>query len=142
MATPIKKYDDDALVLDIAHGTMSQALMAEKYGLSEVMIGQIVRGERRPELQDKIESATRGLIEQSRRLGARLAGVAMGRLGVIVGADSTAPIEVQRKAAVDILKFAHGDPAKPEVNVTQTQSFPGLDDADLEAIAKRKGGPK
>ena len=137
-----KDYDDDALALDIAQGVLAYAQIADKYDLAETTVGAIARGERRPELQAKIEAASQGMIDQARRLGARLAGVAMGRLGNLAGKDSEAPKEVQRKASVDILKFTIGDPSKPEMSVTQTQTFPGLDDDDLKAIAKRKGGPK
>ena len=50
--------------------------------------------------------------------------------------------ETKRKAAVDILRFALGDPSKAEVNVTQTNALPGLGPKELEAIAKTKGGPR
>lgn len=140
------KYNDDEIAGDIARGELTQAAMAEKYGLSERFIGQLVRGERRPDLQAKIEAVVESMLDQSRRLGARLSGVAMARLGSLAAKTKEGEIpvhpEIQRKAAVDILKFAHGDPAKPEINVTQAQSLPGLTRKQLDKLAEMEGGPK
>jgi len=142
MATGKRKdYDDDELVEDIAAHTLTQADIAEKHDLSEVFIGQISRGERREDLQKRIAAVSRGLIEQAKRRGASLADKAMGVLGKL--ADSAGKDDdVRRKAAVDILKFAMGDPAKPETNITQQQGLPGLTPEDYENLAKMKGGPR
>lgn len=137
-----KGYSDPELVKDIAGGELTQAQMAEKHGLAEVTIGQIARGERRPLLQAKIRAAVQGMEERARRLGSRLAEVAMARLGALVAKDSEASDGVQHKAAVDILKFALGDPSRPEVSVTQSQQpAPGLTPAILKKIGQVQGGP-
>ena len=122
MGTPHTDYDEDGLAMDIARGSLTYEELAEKYGLSVVYVGQISRGEARPEIQKKIDAITDGMLKQAKRLGTRLAGTALGRLGVLVAHSSQAPEEVQRKAAVDILKFSMGDPSRPEVNVVQSQS--------------------
>ena len=127
MGTHHKQYDDEMLALDIAHGTMTQAQIAEKHGLAETTICAIARGERRPELQERIEAATQGMIDQARRLASRLATPALGRLASLIGDTADAPADIKRKAAVDILKYALGDPSRA-VNIN----------ANLNEI----GGPK
>ena len=130
-------YDDTELCLDIARGEMTYAEMAAKHGISEALAGAIARGEKRPALQEKIALISEGLATQARRLGRRLAIVAMGRLGSLAAKDSEAPPDVQRKAAVDILAHAIGDPGKAEVKVTQNQTVrPGL--ANLPPALKRE----
>jgi len=151
MGTPLKNYDDDELVLAIAKGDRSYSQLAEEFGLSEVHVGQIARGVRRPELQPKIKAAVQGFIDEARRLAARYAQGAVGRLGKLIATDSKACADVQRKAAVDILKFTLGDPGRPEVNVSQTanhmggQAPAGIDADDVQAFyefkAARDGGP-
>ena len=135
-------YDDDALVLDIANGSQTYAEIAAKHKLSEVFVGQIARGERRPELQAKIDQVTQGFADRARRLGKRLAQVAMARLGNLAAKDSDAPAETQRKAAGDILAHALGDPSKTDITMLQQNTTPGLSAADLELLAKSRGGPK
>ena len=135
-------YDDDALVLMIAKGDRTYAQIAEKIGLAEVTVGQIARGERRPELQPKIKAAVQGFIDEARRLTAKYARSAVARLGLIIAKESKADDDVKRKASVDLLKFSLGDPGKTEVNVNQTQTMPGLDGKDLNNLAKMKGGPE
>jgi len=143
MAGPTKQYDDDELVMDIARAELTQAEIGEKHGLAEVTISAIARGERRAELQPRIKAAVQGMIEQARRLGSRLAGAAMERLGKMVAEDSKAADGVQHKAAVDILRFALGDPSRPQVNVNQQQTAtPGLTGERLKKLAEIEGGPK
>lgn len=124
------QYDDDEIVMDIARGELTWGQIAAKHGLSEPYVGQIARGEKRPELQARIDSYVEGLANQARRLGKRLASVAMGRLGALAAKDSKAPADVQRKAAVDILNHAIGDPSKTEVNVSQQQASPFRSDEE------------
>jgi len=152
-----KDYDVDALVLALAMGEKTYAEIAAQFGLSTVYVGEISRGEKRPELQAKIEAATEGLIAEARRLGARSARPAMTRLLKLI-ADPPAPKddkppppkvepEVQRKAAVDILRFSLGDPGRTEVNMNQTQhgSPVGVAPEDVQDFYKFKadkgGGP-
>ena len=143
MGKPLAEYDDEQLVLDIACGRLTYAQIAARHGLTESMVGRIARGERRPELQAKIQAAAQGFVDVAMRLGARLATLAMGRLGKLIEKDSDAPAETQRKAAVDLLKFALGDPSRPEVTVSQSSqnNMPGLSAEELELLAGIKGGP-
>ena len=136
-------YSDNDLVILLAKGEKTYGQVAEAIGISEAMVAAISRGERRPELQEKINEACEGMLEQARRLGKRLASVAMGRLGSLVAKDSKAKSDVQRKAAVDILNHALGDPGKTEINVNQSQqNTPGMTAEDYEYLAERKKGPK
>ena len=135
-------YNDDALCEDIARGELTNAQIAAKHGLSEVMVGQVGRGERRPELQETINAIEEGMLAQARRLGSRLAGVAMGRLGQLVAQNSDAGDETKRKAAVDIIKFACGDPSAPQTNINQTQGPPGLTPEQYAIVSEMEGGPK
>ncbi|MCK4625069.1 MAG: hypothetical protein KAV00_07150 [Phycisphaerae bacterium] len=134
------EYDDEVLVMLLAKGEKTHAQIAEEVGLSAVFVGQISRGERRPELQKRIEEICEGMLDQARRLGKRLASVAMGRLGSLVAKDSEAGPDVQRKASVDILNQAIGDPSKTQINMNQ--SMPGLSLEELERVTKMKGGPE
>ena len=145
MGTQRSQYDEDVLVADLAYGEMTQKAIAEKHGLSEIFVGQLSRGERRPELQARIEAVNEGMLEQTRRLGKRLAATAMARLGSLVAASSKAPEEVQRKASMDILAHALGDPSKPDQSVNVHQSngpdLAGLTDDTKAAVLKELGGP-
>ena len=145
MGTQRAQYDEDVLVADLAYGEMTQKAIAEKHGLSEIFVGQLSRGERRPELQAKIEAMTEGMLEQTRRLGKRLAATAMARLGNLVAKDSKALDETKRKASMDILAHALGDPSKPEQNLNVNQSagpdLTGLSAETKAAVARELGGP-
>jgi len=148
MGTPEKDYDDDQLVLDIAAGRMSYAEIGQKHGLAEVTISQIARGLRRPELRPRIEAAVQGFVDEAKRVAVRHARSALGRLVKLIGQSSDAPADVQRKASVDILKFSLGDPGRPEVNVSNSNTNRGslpVADEDAQAFyefkASRHGGP-
>ena len=144
---PNAEYDDDLLVRLIAEGGHTYGQIAAAAGLSESFVGQVVRGETRADLQPKIAATIDGYREQAKALGARLAGVAMARLGTLAAADSKAAHETQRKASVDILKFAIGDPSKPETNINQSQQQSAGPDLtalspDLKAkVLGELGGP-
>lgn len=125
MGTAHNDYDEDGLAMDIAQGQLTYEELAAKYELSVVYVGQISRGEKRPEIKAKVKAIRDGMIEQAKALGARLSSVAMARLGKLVAKDSTAVDDVQRKASVDILKFSLGDPSRPEINVNQNQQNAG-----------------
>jgi len=141
-----KEYNVDELVLALAMGEKTYAQIAEQLGLSAVYVGEISRGDKRPELQVKIEAATEGLIAEARRLGARSARPAMARLLKIIAdpepGKPKADVDTQRKAAVDILKFAMGDPGRAEVNVHQTQhgSPAGVAPEDVQDFYRFKAG--
>lgn len=145
MGTQRAEYDEDELVSDIAYGEMTQKAIAEKHGLSEIYVFQVIHGDRRPELQLKIDAVCQGMLEQAKRLGVRLASTAMARLGHLVAAKSEAPDETQRKASMDILAHALGDPSKPESNVNVNQQsgtdLTGLSDATKALVTKELGGP-
>ena len=140
-----RKYDDEAVAQDLACGEFTAAQIAERHGLSASMVAKIACGVTRPDIQERVKAITDGHLEQARNLGKRLAGVAMARLGSLVGKDSEAGADVQRKAAVDILAHAMGDPSKTDVNVNQT-NLPGVEPEDWKAFLEhqttQKGGPK
>lgn len=144
MGKPLATYDDDALVMDIARADRSFAEIAAAHGLSESTVARIARGRQRPELQEKIHAASAAMLDQVRRLGARMAAAAMARLGAIVAADSGAGEETQRKAAVDILKFAVGDPGRTEIsfNAFRGCDLTQLSDATRRRVLEELDGPR
>ena len=103
-----KGYDDEALVTAIAAGEMSYSQIARKLGISRTLVQAVARGERRPMLYERIQAASVAFREQGCRLASRMVTPAIGRLVQLIGPTSDAPAEVQRKAAVDLLKFAFG----------------------------------
>lgn len=141
-----KDYDADELTLAIARGDRTYRQISEAFGLSEAHVGQIARGERRPELQAKIRAATGGFLDDARRLAAQSAQDAVASLRKIMAADSGAPEETKRKAAVDILKLtldgsdpagaARNDPAGSPAGVA-----PGHVQEFYQYVADRHGGP-
>jgi hypothetical protein len=143
LGKPKTEYDDDALVMAIARGDRSYGLIAADHGLSESTVARIARGRQRPELQQKIQAASAAMVDQVRRLGSLMAAEAMARLGRLVAEDSTAGEETQRKAAVDILKFAMGDPGRTEINVNAERGcdLAQLSDKTRQAILAELGGP-
>ena len=62
-----KDYDDDLLVDLIARGEMSYGEIAERIGLARQMVGEIARGENRPDLQDRINTRMRNCLADRRR---------------------------------------------------------------------------
>ena len=176
MAARTKKYDDGLLVELLARGELNYGQIAKKVGISEAFVNQIARGDRRPELQDRIVAAVEGFRLRAKRRGAAMAEGAMDALGKMLAtrrvkcpackgkgtqkgkrqkircpscrgtgkvATTDVPPETRRRAAVDILNHAIGDPSRPEVNVTQQQqTTPGLTPDLLKKVAKVKGGPK
>ena len=126
------EYDDDELVLAIARGDIPYTRIAKHMGISEHTVGQIARGVRRPELLPKIQAARQAYTDQARGLAARLATQAVARLAKIIAPDLKPNSEVQRKAAVDILRYALGDPSRPQFNVIQAQKTeaPAIDPED------------
>jgi len=144
-----KQYDDATLVADLATANLSRAAIAQKHGLSEDFIGEIARGDRRAELQPRLQAAADGLRDEARRLGASKAGGAIEALQSLVD-DPDTPAETRRKAAGDLLKYALGDPSAAHISMTQASgqvaaSLPGLREEDvpefLEWLARERGGP-
>jgi len=103
-----RKYDDEELVLALAAGEKTHAQIARDFGLSRSMVASIARGERRPMLHGRIQAASASFRDRGGRLASRMVAPAIGRLVQMIGPDSDAPPEVQRRAAADILKFACG----------------------------------
>jgi len=68
---PRRSYDDEEIVELLARGEMSYPEIATRLGISESLVGQISRGEKRPELQAHINARVQGHITEARRLGAR-----------------------------------------------------------------------
>jgi hypothetical protein len=105
----VKSYDDQDLVLAIARGDRTCEQIGEEFGLCASHVRKIALGQRRPALRARIDAAVQGFIDQARRLGARMAVPAMTRLGRIIAGDADHPaavLEVQRKAALDVLRIA------------------------------------
>ncbi|MHC4716061.1 MAG: hypothetical protein ACYS5V_03770 [Planctomycetota bacterium] len=105
----VKTYDDEQLVQAIARGDRTYEQIGEALGLSADHVRKIAQGQRRPALQPRIDAAVQGCLDQARRLGARMAVAAMTRLGRIIAGDTDRPaavLEVQRKAALDVLRIA------------------------------------
>ena len=142
-----RKVDSLALAQDLASGQLTYAQIADKHGICESYVGQLARGEKGAEVKVLVDRILDGYAAQARALGKRLAVVAMGRLGALVGSDSAVPPDVQRKAAVDILTFTLGDPSKAEVNISQrvtggVGSLTGLSDPTKAAVLRELGGPE
>lgn len=150
MGTANKEYDEEGLVLAIAKATKTYGEIGAEFGLCEAHVGRIARGQVRPELQQAIQDAVEGFRDEARRLAAASARPAIARLMRLIASDpeGAAEADVARKAAVDLLKHAVGDPSKPEQNINQNQSQGsplGLSADDLDAFLKfkadRNGGP-
>ncbi|GAH84277.1 unnamed protein product, partial [marine sediment metagenome] len=62
-----KDYDDDLLVELIARGEMSHAEIGRRIGLGRSMVRQIARGQKRPDLQEKINTRMRNYLADKRR---------------------------------------------------------------------------
>ncbi|MFW6145727.1 MAG: hypothetical protein ACOC7R_00170 [Planctomycetota bacterium] len=142
MGHPVKDYDDDLLIADLAEGQLTYAQIGRRHGLSASQVGKIARGVHRPELQAEILAAAAGVREQAQRLGATLARTAWARLGRLVSAADVAD-EIQRKAAVDILKMAdHAAPPPAPPGKGQTgPDLTGLSDETRRRILAELGGP-
>ena len=124
---------------------MTYDAIAQKHGITASYVGQLSRGEKCPDVAALIEKTSHGFEVQAKRLGRQLARLAMARLGSLAAADSKVAPETQRKAAVDILAHALGDPSKPEISVQQNSTIPGVAPEDVPAFlawqTSRKGGP-
>ncbi len=133
-----KPYDDDTLVVAIASGNKTHAQIAEEFGLSQSMVHFIVTGRHRPELQRLIAAASASQRDRAQRLAGHVAAGAMARLAKLIDNDSEASPEVQRKAAVDILRYAIGRPAgRPAASAASSmQQFDlqGEIDAIIQAL--------
>ena len=146
MARRKKEYDDDALVLAIAQGHKSCAQIAREFGLSPSMVSYIASGSRRPELQPRIEAARRAFRQQALRLAARMAAPAVAKLAKLLAPETKPTAEVQRKAAVDILKLALGESNVPVTGPEEDPYLPpGVEPADVQEFYEWKtrvqGGP-
>jgi len=62
-----KEYDDDLVVDLIARGETSYAEIAGRVGLDRATVGMIARGESRPDLQERINTAMRSHLADKRR---------------------------------------------------------------------------
>ena len=71
--------NDDALVDMLADGSKTYAQIGEALGLSEVHIGKIARGERRPQVLARLRLIRQAMRNEAGRLGARWAGALLRR---------------------------------------------------------------
>ena len=141
MGHPVKDYNDELLIADLAEGQLTYGQIGERHGLSASQVGRIARGVNRPELQTEILAAAAGVREQARRLGATLARTAWARLGRLVSAADVAD-EVQRKAAVDILKMAHDTPPPAAAKAKTGPDLTGLSEDTRRRVLAELGGPE
>lgn len=102
-------YDDEALVEAIARGDEPCSRIAARLGLNRHYVAQIARGHARHDLWPKIRSARRKVVERDRLRGRALAERAVARLAGMIAPGSSAPVDVQCQAALDILHLAAGD---------------------------------
>ena len=137
------EYDEDELIIDIAEGALSYREIAAKHGISERYVSYLAHGARRPELQPRIAAIAQAIRRQSRRLGAKLTRVAWARLGHLAGAKEGIPDEIQRKAAVDILKIVQADDETdpPEAAVSHGPDLSALSDETKTKVLAELGGP-
>jgi len=144
MPKKTREYDDDALVMALARGDKSRTKIAKEFGLAVGYVYDIAAGRRRPELQERIAAVRGAADDEMRKLARKLARAAMARLAKLLGPDTKPTAEVQRRAAMDIIRLAAGDrPAdegggeSPELGVRIK-----LTSQDLEVLARAHGGPK
>jgi transcriptional regulator with XRE-family HTH domain len=131
------KYDDDRLVELIARGQMSYAEIGQAVGLSEGYVGQIARGQHRPELQPRIEAISRGFLLEARMVGRRWARGLLSR-HIRIGLDGEG--ETARKCREFVMTRFLG---KSDVEDAPThRPLPGLSEEELELIAQMKDGPE
>ena len=137
-----RKDYDDALIMAIARGDKTYAQIARELGLSESTVVQVAGGERRPDLQPRIQAVRQGFVDQTRRLAGAWAGRLMGKhiKDALEGDGETA-----RKCGEYVLSHILGDPGQPAMGVNQ-QQYPGPDLTDLSPETKRLvlmelGGP-
>ena len=69
---PDKKQHDDELVQLLARGELSDVQIAKRLGLSFSQVSRIARGEKRPDLQPKINAAMRENLKRAWKNGGRL----------------------------------------------------------------------
>ncbi len=63
-----KSYDDYELCKDIAGAELTRGEIAQKYDISEGMVGQIARGDSRPELKLIIDELIDSSVSEARRI--------------------------------------------------------------------------
>ncbi len=139
-----KDYDDDELVMAIAQGSKTYTQIARDFGISRTMLYYIISGKERPELQPKLKAATELFRQQAGRLVVRMGTLAITRLAQLLSPGSEASAEVQRKAAVDILRFVLGPPTPVHVTIPVFGADPDL--LALTGVTRRRvllelGGP-
>jgi len=140
-----KEYDEDLLVELIGRGDTPCARIAKRVGLCPATVGKIARGESRPDLQARIAAVSRGIQEESCRLGARWLRGLLTR-HIRDGLEGTG--EHARRCRKDLIdklfdpqilkRIAEPPPPEPEP--------PGADFDDLSLELRRKimqeiGGP-
>ena len=134
-----KQYDDELLIRLIARGDMTHTAIAEKVGIGRVMIGRILRGEKRPELLPKIQATVKEFRRRALRLGVRsLINMVARHIdeGLSKEADPTHARRCREFAMKLFFGMDEDEPAGPRPLPT-----PGLTAEDYQAICKLKGGP-
>ena len=127
-------YSDEDMVADIGRGEMTLAEIGLKHGISVSMVCLIGSGQRRPELYPRIQAYAEGLADQARKLAKAYAVGAMKVLHEL-SQDAETPVEVRRRASMDILAHGVGDPSRPITTQTQNAfSGPAIAPDDLAAF--------
>jgi transcriptional regulator with XRE-family HTH domain len=114
-----KNYDDEVLVMAIARGDKTYGQIAGQVGLSRKTVSRIACGTHRPDLQPRIQAATRAFLDQTQRLAAAWATQVMAK-HVKEGLEGRG--ETARRCREYVLSQCLGDPGRTEVLVNQLQN--------------------
>ena len=137
--TKYKQYDDDLLVQLIARGDMNHQTIGQQVGLSKRMVSRIACGQRRHDLQMRIQATVEEFRRQAYRLGARsMVNVVAKHIKDGLNEEAE-PSHARRCREFAMNKFLDAPPA--QTAAPQPLPTPGLTNEDYQAIAKLKGGP-
>ena len=103
---PDEKQYDDELVQLLARGELADSEIAKRLGLSPSQVSRIARGEKRPDLQPKINAAMRKTLKKAWKNGGRLDGLGTDRLDSDSAqrpAPGTAKTAFDRHLAVELI---------------------------------------
>ena len=141
MANRKTNIDPYAFALDVVSGELTRSQIAEKWGISDDHVGEIIRGESRDDIGEIIRALGESAKEHARARLAMLQDMAVGTVLSAMLGDAKA---VALQAAREVLNRTMGDPSKTDLHLTQSQTneYPGLGPDALAAIAKLKEGPK
>lgn len=132
--------DEYTFAVDVASGELTQKQIAKKHNISEVHVGEIVRGKSRPHVAEIITELAESSKEHAK---ARLSLLQDKAVGTVAEAMDGRKPPVALAAAKEVLNRTLGDPSKPELNMNQQQSNQPDDyETYLGWKAEKEGGPK